>query len=52
VAVVPPRRAASSPGWRRRLRLASMLVDLALVPLLALVLGLFSGALQAGTKLV
>ena len=52
VAVVPPRRAASSPGWRRRLRLASMLVDLALVPLLALVLGLFSGALQAGAKLV
>jgi hypothetical protein len=52
VAVVPPRRAASSPGWRRRLRLASMLVDLALVPLLALVLGLFSSALQTGAKLV
>jgi type VII secretion integral membrane protein EccD len=51
VAVVPPRQRASSPSWRRRLRLAETVVDLSLLPLLALVLGLFSSLLQTGARL-
>ena len=52
VAVMPARPQASSPSWRRGLRVAAIVVDLTLLPLLALVLGLFSGALQTGARLV